>query len=266
MNRKRFIQATTLASTSFLFSPTIFGTKSDSLQIKAVAFDAFSIFDPGPIFKSLHELIADKGDNVIELWQNKQFSYQWLRVCGNKYKNFWEVTKDALDAALAQSNVLLSDVEKMKIMSHYETISVWPEVLPVLKKLKDENVRLCILSNMTEDMLMRGLNNSNAEIFFDHVISTDEKRIYKPCPAAYHMAIEKLKLKKENILFVPFASWDMAGAKWYGYPTFWVNRLQAILDKLDATPDGAGNDLNDVVEFIISYNSKAITFESKDVR
>ena len=261
MNRKVFIKTTTLASAKLLIAPSIFEARSNPSQIKAIAFDAFSIFDPRPIFNCINEIIPNNGNHVIELWQIKQFSYQWLRICGNRYKNFWEVTKDALDAALAQSNVLLSDVKKMEIMSHYQNINVWSEVPSVLKTLKDENVRLCILSNMTEDMLLRGLINSDTKRFFDYVISTDEKRIYKPCPAAYLMAINKLNLKRENILFAPFASWDMAGAKWFGYPTFWVNRFNTIADSLEATPDGVGSDLKGIAEFIKSYNSKAMAFE-----
>jgi len=38
-------------------------------------------------------------------------------------------------------------------------------------------------------------------------------------------------------MYVPFAG-DMAGGKWLGYPTFWLNRLNASLEKLDAEPDG----------------------------
>ncbi len=68
------------------------------------------------------------------------------------------------------------------------------------------------------------------------VISTDEKQTYKPSRMAYQLAIEKLKLRKEEILFVPFAGWDMAGATWFGYPTFWLNRLNTPHEELDAKP------------------------------
>ena len=69
---------------------------------------------------------------------------------------------------------------------------------------------------------------------------------------AYQLAIEKLKLRKEEILFVPFTGWDMAGATWFGYPTFWLNRLNTPHEELDAKPSGTGNNLNDLVEFIKS--------------
>jgi 2-haloacid dehalogenase len=105
-------------------------------------------------------------------------------------------------------------------------------------------------------MLQRGIRNSVIDKYFEHIISSDEIMTYKPSPDAYQMAVEKLKLRKENILFVPSAGWDMAGAKWFGYPTFWVNRFLATAEKLNAEPDGTGNNLDDLIKFIMEYNKE----------
>ncbi len=49
-----------------------------------------------------------------------------------------------------------------------------------------------------------------------------------------------------------FAGWDAAGAKWFGYPTFWVNRAGASREELDIVPDGTGRDLQSLLEFLDS--------------
>jgi 2-haloacid dehalogenase len=67
------------------------------------------------------------------------------------------------------------------------------------------------------------------------------------------MGVDKLKLRKEEILFVAFAGWDAAGAKWFGYPTFWLNRLGSVEEHLDAKPDATGASLNDLLTFINGY-------------
>ena len=59
-------------------------------------------------------------------------------------------------------------------------------------------------------------------------------------------------MKKEEIAFAAFAGWDVAGAKWFGYPTFWVNRVGAPLEELGVAPDGADTGLNDLVYFVDS--------------
>jgi 2-haloacid dehalogenase len=57
-------------------------------------------------------------------------------------------------------------------------------------------------------------------------------------------------LSRDAILFVASAGWDVAGAKWFGYPTYWVNRSAAPVEALDAAPDGVGRDLTDLVAFV----------------
>jgi hypothetical protein len=49
----------------------------------------------------------------------------------------------------------------------------------------------------------------------------------------------------------PFAGWDVAGAKQFGYPTFWVNRLQSPAEELGVQPaDGMGRSLPDLIPFL----------------
>jgi 2-haloacid dehalogenase len=62
--------------------------------------------------------------------------------------------------------------------------------------------------------------------------------------------IEALNLPREEILFVAFAGWDAAGAKSFGYPTFWVNRLGLPPEELDVLPDATGTNLNDLLAFV----------------
>ena len=66
------------------------------------------------------------------------------------------------------------------------------------------------------------------------------------------MGVDAFKLKKEEIAFAAFAGWDAAGARWFGYPTFWVNRPNAPADELDVVPDGVGSGLSDLVRFVTS--------------
>jgi len=57
-------------------------------------------------------------------------------------------------------------------------------------------------------------------------------------------------LRKEEIAFAAFGGWDAMGAKWFGYPTFWVNRAHAPAEELGTFPEGVGKDLNDLAIFV----------------
>ena len=80
-------------------------------------------------------------------------------------------------------------------------------------------------------------------------LSTDQVKAFKPDPRAYQMGIDAFKLRRDEIAFAAFAGWDAAGAKSFGYPTFWVNRQNAVEEELGAHPDAAGT-LDQLVKFV----------------
>ena len=66
------------------------------------------------------------------------------------------------------------------------------------------------------------------------------------------MAMDTLLLPRKEILFVAFAGWDVAGAKWFGYPTFWLNRQGSPTEELGVEADASGPDLNSLVQFVLN--------------
>jgi 2-haloacid dehalogenase len=82
---------------------------------------------------------------------------------------------------------------------------------------------LAFLANFKPHMLEACTRASALEGLFEHQLSTDTIKTYKPDPRAYAMAVKAFGLPPENILFAAFGSWDAAGAKAFGYPVFWFN-------------------------------------------
>ena len=68
--------------------------------------------------------------------------------------------------------------------------------------------------------------------------------------ADYLVGSRNLNIPRDRILFAPFAGWDAAGAKWFGYETFWVNRLGMPPEVLGVEADGMGGTLNDLVAYL----------------
>lgn len=221
-------------------------------KYKVIAFDAFPIFDPRPVFAKTKKMFPEEGDALNAMWVNKQFAYTWLRVSGNKYKDFFKVTEDALVYSAHAVGIKLSETQKIEIMSSYLNLKPWPEASAALKKLKKAGVKLTFLSNFTEDMLNSGIKNSELEGLFSTLLSTDSVKTFKPDPKAYQMAIDKFSVKKDEVLFVPFAAWDAVGADWYGYDVFWVNRMNQKKEELEASLKNEGNSLDDLVNFVLN--------------
>ncbi len=220
-------------------------------RFRAIAFDAFPIFDPRPIGALAESLFPGNGQALMNAWRIRQFEYQWLRALGGEYVNFLQATRDSLIFAIKQLRLEASPQKHVQLMAAWSNLQVWPDAAASLHTLQNAGVRLAFLSNMTSRVLTDGLIAAKLDQLFEAVISTDQVRSYKPDRRAYQLGVDTLRLRKEDILFVAFAGWDVAGAKWFGYPTFWANRTSAPQEELGVSADAVGADLSALVKFVL---------------
>ncbi|HTU65109.1 MAG TPA: haloacid dehalogenase type II [Steroidobacteraceae bacterium] len=245
LDRRTFLTTATAA----LAAPALMAA-SDRPAIRALLFDAFPIFDPRSIATACERMFPGQGAALIGAWRTRQFDYQWHRALGGRYADFWRCTADALDTACEALSLDASAAQRDELMQAWLQLDVWPDVPAAVRELCDRGLTLAFLSNATHDILKGGLKRAGLEPFFPHVISTDRARTFKPAPHAYRLGTELLGLDREEILFVAFAGWDVAGAKWFGYPVFWNNRTNAPAERLEAVPDGRGTTLGDLLRFL----------------
>lgn len=217
---------------------------------KAIVFDAFPVFDPRPMAAVTEAVFPGQGTAITAAWRVRQFEYQWLRALGGQYQDFLTATRDALVFTARQLRIDMSPAQQDALMAPWSALQVWPDAADNLTELHRAGFRLAFLSNMTSAVLADGLRRANLERLFEAVISTDSIRSYKPDQRAYRLGVEQLRLPKEEILFVAFAGWDAAGAKWFGYPTFWANRANSPAEELGVTVDAAGPDLTSLTRHV----------------
>jgi 2-haloacid dehalogenase len=252
VNRREFLNLVAGSMATGLVVSTPPARAATRPEMKAITFDAFPIFDPRPVFARVEQLFPGQGADLSNAWRTRQFEYTWLRTVSQHYADFWQVTEDALTFAAKLLKLDLSQEKRQHLMEAYLELKAWPDVLPALGSLKDAGLRLAFLSNFTPRMLEAAIKSAGLEGIFEHSLSTDRVKTYKPDPRAYQMGLDALRLTREEIIFVPFAGWDAAGAKWFGYPTFWVNRLNLPGEELGVAPDASGGNLADLVNFVRS--------------
>ncbi len=250
LGRRQFLQLTAGRLATGLAGVTALVRAEASPTIKAVAFDAFVIFDPRPVFALAETLFPNQGAELGNTWRTRQFEYAWLRTLGGRYIDFWQVTEQALVFAAKLLKLELSADKRQALMGAYLELDAYPDVHPALQLLKTAGLRLAFLSNMTPNMLDAAVRNAGLEATFEHRLSTDAVQACKPDPRAYRMGIDAFGLAREEILFAAFGGWDAAGAKGFGYPTFWVNRLGLPPEELGVVPDAMGGSLKELVTFV----------------
>ena len=226
------------------------GLRAEQKKINTVIFDAFTIFDPRPVFDSLEEIAPGRAKELGNLWRTRQFEYTWLRTVAGEYEDFWKVTRDGLVYAAEALHIPLSPRKVQQIMNGYLRLQAWPDSKAALETLKEQGLKLAFLSNFTPRMLNAAIGSADLSGTFAKAISTDAVRTFKPDPRAYRLAVEVLRTPRDRILFAPFAGWDAAGGKWFGYETFWVNRLGTPPEVLGVKADGMSRNLDGLVEYL----------------
>jgi len=216
----------------------------------AVAIDGLVVFDTWRVQRVAEERFPGFGAALATAWRSRQFEYQWLRTTGEHYADFLSVTNDSLEFAARSLGLELSADTRAALMDVYVALDVWPDAGPALHALRESGMQLAFLSNMTAAMLNDGIARAGLGGLFDYVLSTDAVQAFKPAPRAYALGPSVLRVPKESILFVASAGWDAAGASWFGYPTYWVNRNAAPHESLGKRPDGAGPDLSSLVQYV----------------
>ncbi len=221
------------------------------MSLQAIIFDAYgTLFDVYSIGALAERLFPGKGAAVAELWRDKQIEYTRLRTLSNTYKPFWEVTQDALVFTCRKFGLDLTLDAQTQLMGQYAKLQAFPENLGVLQDLKARGLKLAILSNGNPDMLNAAVQAAGMQDLFTQVLSVDSVQKFKTAPEAYQLGPDVLGIAARDSLFVSSNCWDVCGAAWFGYRTFWVNRANAPMEELGVTPNAQGRSLIDLREYI----------------
>ena len=221
------------------------------MAISAIVFDAYgTLFNVYGIAGRADALFPGRGTALAELWRDKQIEYTRLRTLCSTYKPFWEVTQDALVFSCRKLGLDLSLDAHTALMGEYARLPAFPENLAVLHQLQGLDIKMAILSNANPDMLESAVEAAGMPQLFSHLLSADSVRKFKTAPEVYQLATDVFGQPAKNLLFVSSNCWDVCGAAWFGYTTFWVNRNDAPLEELGVTPTASGRSLNHLLEFV----------------
>ena len=211
-------------------------------------FDAYgTLFDVNSAAAREKATLGDRWQPLADVWRAKQLQYTWLRGLMRRHVDFWQVTGDALDFALAQTGV--DDVAlRERLMNLYLQLDAYPEVRETLRHLKERGLKLAILSNGSPKMLASAVENAGLADPLDAVFSVEEVGTFKPDPAVYQLGVDRLGLPAGEMCFVSSNTWDAFAAKAFGYQVVWCNRFGQPPERIPETPDAEIRDVRGLLE------------------
>jgi 2-haloacid dehalogenase len=215
--------------------------------IRACVFDAYgTLFDVNAPMRRLAPEIGADADQISKLWRQKQLEYSWLRSLMGVHADFWHVTSEALDYALAQYGVDEPGL-KDEIMSLYLKLDCYPEVAEALAAVRARCGLTAILSNGSPSMLEAAVRHAGLEKLFNMVLSVEDVGIYKPSRRVYRHAMQKLQIHEApSICFVSANTWDAQGAAQFGFQSVRVDRFGLKDDRIPGRPAAMITDLGEL--------------------
>lgn len=219
-------------------------------DIGVCVFDAYgTLFDVSAAATRLKSKLGDKAGLLVEVWRKKQLEYTWLRSLMGRYEDFWQVTSDSLGYAMDVAKI--SDPAlRAHLMQLYLALDAYPDVMPALEQLKTAKMPAAILSNGTQTMLVAAAKNAGIFTLIDQILTVEPLATYKPNPAVYQLACDKLGLPAARICYLSSNAWDVAGAAAFGFRVVWVNRFGQPREALPGDPVATVNSLAELPALI----------------
>lgn len=211
-------------------------------DVKALTFDVFgTVLDLGTsLLPFISGFLKNKNAQVTpqkiwEDWRTRQRIEQFqdtLLMVG--HSGYLETSRRACVYTLALHGISASPEEVKELMTAWQHLSPFPEVLAALHRLK-ERYRLVALSNGEPEYLAHLVKN-RIQFNFHDVISVNIVGAFKPHPSVYRRAALMLGLEVGECMMISANSFDVVGARACGLQAAFVNRYGLPYDDTPYKP------------------------------
>ncbi len=189
-----------------------------------IVFDAYgTLLDVHSAVMRHAATIGPQAQAFSDTWRAKQLEYTWVRSLMGQHQDFWQLTQEALDYALAkfpQVDVAL----RPALLATYRVLDSYPEAVPLMDRLRAQGCKTAILSNGAPGMLASACNAAGLTAKLDRILSIESAGMFKTAPETYRLVLDAFGCGREDVLLVSSNRWDVAGATAFGFRCAWVNR------------------------------------------
>jgi 2-haloacid dehalogenase len=148
--------------------------------LQACVFDTYgTLLDFNSAVMRCRDEIGDSAERFSDVWRQKQLQYTWLRSFMGAHADFWQVTGEALDFALAATGINNPEL-RIRLKALYRELDAFPEVTDTLTRLKAAGMKTAVLPNGSPDMLNAAAAASGIDALLDAMLSVEDVEIYKP--------------------------------------------------------------------------------------
>ncbi len=182
--------------------------------------------------------VLDGDTSLVDLWFNNLLHHSLVDVVTSQFHDFIDIGAASLSMVAHSKGIHLSSQNaKATIKKHITALPAHKDVHSTLKALSNAGLMLVALSNSSQAGLSAQLEFAGIVNFFNHVLSVESIRTYKPHPDVYQWACQQANVRNEAAMMVAAHGWDVSGAKATGMQTIFVQRPGKMMYPLGLQPD-----------------------------
>lgn len=216
----------------------MYGTLCDTSSVTATLSRALDVTD---------RFVAD----IDLMWRQKQLQYSFQLNAMDEYVPFSEVTERALEYTLEFYDLDPDDGTRQTILESYDELAPYPDAVDALEQLDDAGFTTTILSNGNPEMLEPLAEHAGFTPYLDDIISADEVSAFKPTPAVYENAADRVGHPLDQCRLVSSNAWDVAGASNAGMMTGWINRAREPPERVGGAATTVCDTLSELASTLI---------------
>jgi 2-haloacid dehalogenase len=217
----------------------------------AVPFDVNeTLLDMSALDPLFADAFGDKG--VRRTWFAQTIANVLAATLLGTYADFGEMQRAALEMTARRRGIAIDPERVRRILRGVAALPAHGDAIAGLTRLREDGMRLAILTNATREMVEAQLDAARLRPFFDDVFSADDVRRFKPAREPYAMASERMREAPRDLMFVAAHDWDVTGAMKAGYRTAFIARHGSTLNPLEAPPEISVPDIRALAEQIVA--------------
>lgn len=169
------------------------------------------------------ELFGD--ERVLREWFAQLVMYSMSATLSDHYMKFSTLAQGVLRMVGDIHHVHVSDDDLHRLTTGLLTMPAHPDVTEGLARLRDNGFRLVTLTNSPPNPDgPTALQSAGLADFFEHQLSVDARRAFKPAPAVYRYVCETLGVAPVDCMMVAAHVWDTLGAQNVGFSAALIAR------------------------------------------
>jgi 2-haloacid dehalogenase len=189
-----------------------------------ITFDCYDTLVEFPIDRVTREILGSRAENVdIDALLTSFEALRFQTTTFGPYRPYRDVLRETLAEIMREHGLHYQDSDGDALLAAVPTWGPYPDVPPVLERLRDSGIKLAIITNSDDDIMARNVANIGVPI--DRVITAEQAGAYKPSPVIFDYALRSLGCEPDEILHVAQGfEYDIVPVHALGWRRVWINR------------------------------------------